>query len=88
MHGRDVKAAAALRFFFGHFDDAHRDGKLMHDWPRGRIEPAERGERGLAQADAPIVWWNLVIRPDRHGTQTSDSEVQIFEKQLVLEDAA
>jgi hypothetical protein len=33
----------------------------------GRIVVTESCERGLAEADAPIIRWDFVIRPDGNG---------------------
>ncbi len=63
MHSRDLDAAL-LGFFLRQVDDAHRDGKFVHDFLVGRrICSYSR----LAQTDAAVIWRYGVISPDRNG---------------------
>src|ERR1700733_12496755 len=89
MDGGDLNAAL-LRLFFGQFDDAHRDGKLMHNYSLASFMSAiesERGERGLPETDAAIVRWNDLFAPDLDRLFLEE-RLEIFQQQFVLKNAS
>ena len=57
MHRLHAGGASRRGLFDSHVDDAHRNGELVHH--ASSLPARQRGDRGLPQAQAAVVGWDL-----------------------------